>query len=150
MYSTPGISHSSFSIGLVTRSSTSRAEAPGICTKTSIIGTMICGSSSRGSFHTAKAPMSERAGDEQRRQLGRDPRVGEPARGAEGFAAHCRTSTRAPSVRFSGTGAITFSPAHEAGENFHLVALPLPGRDQPGAGGAVYRPPSPIAVGRAR
>ncbi len=31
MYSTPGISHSSFSMGLVTRSSTSRAEAPGIC-----------------------------------------------------------------------------------------------------------------------
>ena len=31
MYSTPGISQSSFSIGLVMRSSTSRAEAPGIC-----------------------------------------------------------------------------------------------------------------------
>ena len=58
MYSTPGISHSSFSIGLVTRSSTSRADAPGIWTKTSTIGTMICGSSSRGSFHTAKAPSS--------------------------------------------------------------------------------------------
>ena len=38
MYSTPGISHRSFSIGLVTRSSTSRAEAPGMATKTSIIG----------------------------------------------------------------------------------------------------------------
>ena len=56
MYSTPGISQSSFSIGLVTRSSTSRAEAPGIWTKTSTIGTTICGSSSLGSFHTAKAP----------------------------------------------------------------------------------------------
>src|SRR5688572_24228437 len=56
MYSTPGISQSSFSIGLVTRSSTSRAEAPGICTKMSTIGTTICGSSSLGSFHTAKAP----------------------------------------------------------------------------------------------
>src|ERR1017187_5001040 len=56
IYSTPGISHSSFSIGLVTRSSTSRADAPGICTKTSTIGTMICGSSSRGRFHTAKPP----------------------------------------------------------------------------------------------
>ena len=61
MYSTPGISHSSFSIGLVTRSSTSRAEAPGICTKTSTIGTMICGSSSRGSFQTANAPSSSEA-----------------------------------------------------------------------------------------
>ena len=30
MYSTPGISHSSFSIGFVTRSSTSRADAPGM------------------------------------------------------------------------------------------------------------------------
>ena len=61
MYSTPGISQSSFSIGLVTRSSTSCAEAPGICTNTSIMGTMICGSSSRGSFHTAKAPISSAA-----------------------------------------------------------------------------------------
>ena len=61
MYSTPGISQSSFSMGLVTRSSTSCAEAPGICTNTSIMGTMICGSSSRGSFHTAKAPMSRAA-----------------------------------------------------------------------------------------
>ena len=59
MYSTPGISQSSFSIGLVTRSSTSRAEAPGICTKTSIIGTMICGSSSRGNFQTAKTPKQQ-------------------------------------------------------------------------------------------
>ncbi len=56
MYSTPGISHSNFSIGLVTRSSTSCGDAPGIWTKTSTIGTMICGSSSRGNFHTAKAP----------------------------------------------------------------------------------------------
>ncbi len=48
-------------MGLVTRSSTSRAEAPGIWTKTSIIGTMICGSSSRGSFHTAKAPSASDA-----------------------------------------------------------------------------------------
>ena len=61
MYSTPGISHSSFSIGLVTRSSTSRADAPGMPTKTSIIGTMICGSSSRGSIHTEKAPISSEA-----------------------------------------------------------------------------------------
>ena len=60
MYSTPGISHSSFSIGLVTRSSTSCAEAPGIWTKTSTIGTMICGSSSRGSFHTAKSAEQDR------------------------------------------------------------------------------------------
>ena len=48
-------------MGLVTRSSTSCAEAPGICTNTSIIGTMICGSSSRGSFHTANAPVSSAA-----------------------------------------------------------------------------------------
>ncbi len=61
MYSTPGISHSSFSMGLVTRSSTSRAEAPGIWTMMSIMGTMICGSSSRGSFQTAKAPTSRAA-----------------------------------------------------------------------------------------
>ena len=56
MYSTPGISHRSFSIGFVTRSSTSRAEAPGISTKMSIMGTMIWGSSSRGSLTRAKTP----------------------------------------------------------------------------------------------
>ena len=61
MYSTPGISQRSLSIGLVTRSSTSLADAPGICTKTSITGTMICGSSSRGSFQTASAPSSTEA-----------------------------------------------------------------------------------------
>ncbi len=43
-------------MGLVTRSSTSLGDAPGICTKTSTMGTMICGSSSRGSFQTAKIP----------------------------------------------------------------------------------------------
>ena len=48
-------------MGLVTRSSTSRADAPGISTKMSIIGTMICGSSSRGSFQTAKAPIRSEA-----------------------------------------------------------------------------------------
>ena len=83
MYSTPGISHSSFSMGLVTRSSTSCAEAPGICTKTSIIGTMICGSSSRGSFHTAKAPISSDRADQQRREFGGDPRLREAARGTQ-------------------------------------------------------------------
>src|SRR5579885_1939561 len=45
-YFTPGIPQTSFSIGVVTRSSTSLALAPGIVTKTSIIGTTICGSSS--------------------------------------------------------------------------------------------------------
>src|SRR5688572_28616520 len=43
-------------MGLVTRSSTSRGDAPGIYTKTSTIGTMIWGSSSRGNFQTANTP----------------------------------------------------------------------------------------------
>jgi len=43
-------------MGVVTRSSTSFADMPGAWTKTSIIGTMICGSSSRGSRRTEKAP----------------------------------------------------------------------------------------------
>src|SRR5579875_1009765 len=55
-YFTPGIPQTSFSIGVVTRSSTSLALAPGIVTKTSIIGTTICGSSSRGVSRMAKAP----------------------------------------------------------------------------------------------
>jgi hypothetical protein len=52
-YSTPGISHSHCSSGRVTRCSISGGEAPGRSTKTSTIGTMICGSSSRGSAMTA-------------------------------------------------------------------------------------------------
>ena len=57
-YSTPGISQSSFSIGRVARSSTSFALKPGIATITSTIGTLICGSSSRGSMMTANKPSS--------------------------------------------------------------------------------------------
>gem|GEM_PF-6314689 len=55
-YSTPGISHSSFSMGRVTRSSISRGPDPGIDTITSIMGTRICGSSSRGNSATAPKP----------------------------------------------------------------------------------------------
>ena len=60
-YSTPGISQRNFSIGRVTRFSTSAAEAPGMPTKMSIIGTLICGSSSRGSMRTEKRPSSSEA-----------------------------------------------------------------------------------------
>ena len=55
-YSTPGTSQSSFSMGRVARSSISLAVEPGMATMTSIIGTLICGSSSRGSSTTAAAP----------------------------------------------------------------------------------------------
>ena len=48
-------------MGRVARSSTSSAEDPGIATITSSIGTWICGSSSRGSIRTAKAPSSTEA-----------------------------------------------------------------------------------------
>src|SRR6266540_1739504 len=58
MYSTPEISQSSFSIGRVARSSTSLALNPGMDTSTSTIGTLICGSSSRGSISTAASPSS--------------------------------------------------------------------------------------------
>ena len=94
MYSTPGISHSSFSIGLVTRSSTSRADAPGIWTKTSTIGTMICGSSSRGSFHTAKAPSSREPAITSGVSFDPIQTLGELSRGTERtFCLHGRTST---------------------------------------------------------
>ena len=43
-------------MGRVTRCSMSAGVAPGIWTKTSTIGTTICGSSSRGSATTASAP----------------------------------------------------------------------------------------------
>ena len=69
MYSTPGISHNSFSIGLVTRSSTSRADEPGIATITSIMGTMICGSSSRGGPPNRKQPDQQRRTEKQRCEL---------------------------------------------------------------------------------
>ncbi len=58
MYSTPGISQRSFSIGRVARSSTSRALNPVMETSTSIIGTLICGSSSRGNNTMADTPSS--------------------------------------------------------------------------------------------
>ena len=58
MYSTPGISQSSFSIGRVTRSSISFEPVPVMETSTSIIGTLICGSSSRGRSATAATPSS--------------------------------------------------------------------------------------------
>ena len=44
-------------MGLVTLFSTSLAVAPGIWTKMSIMGTTICGSSSRGSFQVAITPI---------------------------------------------------------------------------------------------
>src|SRR5436190_3683469 len=73
MYSTPGISQTSFSIGRVARSSTSLAPNPGMETSTSTIGTMICGSSSRGSTRTAASPNSTEvtitSGVELREQL---------------------------------------------------------------------------------
>ena len=97
MYSTPGISHSSFSIGLVTRCSTSCADAPGICTKTSIMGTMICGSSSRGSFQTAKAPISSDAAIISGVSLEPIQAWANRPAGPSGGIAHGRTSTRAPS-----------------------------------------------------
>ena len=112
MYSTPGISHSSFSIGLVTRSSTSRAEAPGICTKTSIIGTMICGSSSRGSFHTAKAPSSNEPAITSGVSLESiQAWANFPAGPSFRSAFTAGPPLCAPSARPGGTGKITFSPA---------------------------------------
>ena len=119
MYSTPGISQSSFSIGLVTRSSTSRADAPGICTKTSTIGTMICGSSSRGSFHTAKRADQQRARDDQRRQLGARStraRTARPDRVRVPFTAGPPRWRRPPGRL--GPATITFSPALKPGEHF--------------------------------
>ena len=56
MYSTPGSSHNNFSIGRVARSSTSLALEPGMATITSTIGTLICGSSSRGNNTMAAVP----------------------------------------------------------------------------------------------
>src|ERR1043166_1351722 len=61
MYSTPGISQISFSIGRVARSSTSRALKPGMETSTSTMGTWIWGSSSRGSSQTAARPNNTEA-----------------------------------------------------------------------------------------
>ena len=43
---------------MLARCSTSAADAPGICTKTSSMGTTICGSSSRGVRRMAKPPSS--------------------------------------------------------------------------------------------
>src|SRR5688500_9508316 len=55
-YSTPLISEILRSNGLVNCSSTTFAEAPGKGNQTSAIGTIICGSSSRGVTRTANRP----------------------------------------------------------------------------------------------
>ena len=75
----------------MTRCSTSVGEAPGISTNTSIIGTMICGSSSRGSAMTAYRPSSSDADDDERRQLRMDERRRQPARQSPAVS-HWRTS----------------------------------------------------------
>ena len=56
--STPVICASTCSAGVLTRVSTSRADAPGNGTKTFAIVTLICGSSSRGVTATANTPRS--------------------------------------------------------------------------------------------
>src|SRR5271169_189834 len=61
MYSTPGTSRSNFSMGRLTRCATSSADAPGICTNTSSMGTTIWGSSSRGVLRMLNAPRSSAA-----------------------------------------------------------------------------------------
>src|SRR5208337_210406 len=58
---TSGISCSRRSIGIVTRCSTSCADAPGMLTNTSSIGTTICGSSSRGVCQMLKSPNNNAA-----------------------------------------------------------------------------------------
>ncbi len=60
-YSTPGTCHISFSIGRVRRFSTSVGAAPGSAAITSIIGTEICGSSSRGVASMARMPTASDA-----------------------------------------------------------------------------------------
>src|SRR5208282_507047 len=60
-YSTPGTSLSRRSMGMVTRCSTSSADAPGMLTNTSSIGTTICGSSSRGVCQMLKSPSNNAA-----------------------------------------------------------------------------------------
>ncbi len=134
MYSTPGTSHSSFSMGLVTRSSTSSAEAPGISTKTSIIGTMICGSSSRGSFQIEKTPTASEAtmisgvSFELMKAWASLPAIPSFAR-----RLHGRTSTGEPSIRSSGTGRHDPLPDFESGKHLDHPFARSSERHQPSA-----------------
>ena len=77
--------------------------------------------------------------DQQRRELGGDPGVGEAPGGTQvaGFA-HWRTSTRAPSCRRGGHGRHDFLAGAEAGEDFDGVAAAASGGDQAGARDAVF------------
>ena len=77
MYSTPGISQSSFSIGLVTRSSTSRADAPGICDEDVDHRHDDLRLLFARQRQTANSAEEQRRDDEQRRQLGVDPGAGD-------------------------------------------------------------------------
>ena len=71
-------------MGTVARCVTSSAEAPGICTNTSSIGTTICGSSSRGVCEDAESAEQKRGDDDQRRQLRLNENVRDAAREPQG------------------------------------------------------------------
>src|ERR1035438_10520217 len=138
MYSTPGISKSSFSMGLVTRSSTSCAEAPGICTNTSIIGTMICGSSSRGSFHTAKAPIAARHKSKEASIWRRSTRERRAPRDPGGGPRSLPDLYGGAVLQPHGQGQHHLFARVQAGENFDRILVAPYRGDQPGVCRAIF------------
>ena len=94
---------------------------------------MICGSSSRGSFQTAKAPISSGRADDQRRQLGVDPGVGEASRRARVVGPRSRPDLHARAVRQArqAPATITFSPALSPESTSTAVARAPARSDQP-------------------
>ncbi len=140
MYSTPGISQSSFSIGLVTRSSTSLRRSAGhlhedVDHRHDDLRLFLA----RQLPHREGAEQQRAADDQQRRQLGGDPRVGEPPGGTEAAWRRSLPDLHAGAVRQAGGHRADHLLAlAQSGEHFHGVGCALAGGDQARARHAVF------------
>ena len=107
------------SSGLATSSTASGAESPGAATWMSTIGTLICGSSSRGMVMDGEDADQDRGKQEQRRQRRVYRRLGQASRKAELHWPAPRTSAVA---------------RRDAREDLHLCRPPSTARSAPDGG----------------
>ena len=142
-YSTPGTSRSSRSMGIVARCCTSAGVAPGMRTKTSSMGTTICGSSSRGVIRMAKAPassapaMNSGVSLELMKACATRPAM---RSGVSRLRRHSLLSppTRLPLSSCPAGSATTRSPAVEPGEHLNVLGGRLAEGDVAQAGDLVF------------
>ncbi len=112
------------SSGSTRRRSTSLGVAPGIPTATSIMGTRIWGSSSRGVLMTAPIPTTSENADEEGRQLRVEESLGDPSResGLHRAASELEEAPRAHGRR-SGQ-ARRSGPRREPAQYLHPIPVP--------------------------